>query len=74
MIFTPAHASWLNQAELLLSAFAERYLQRGDWASRDALVEHLDASWPGYNRFCAHPFSWSWTRARMHSWVDRHLS
>ena len=73
VIFTPAHASWLNQAELLLRAFAERYLRRGDWASRDELIEHLDASWPEYNRFYAHPFTWSWTRAKMRSWVDRHL-
>ena len=27
--FTLAHASWLNQAELLLRAFSERYLKRG---------------------------------------------
>jgi transposase len=33
VLFTPAHASWLNQAELLLRAFTERYLQRGDWAA-----------------------------------------
>jgi transposase len=74
VLFTPAHASWLNQAELLLRAFTERYLQRGDWASRDELIEHLNASWPEYNRFYAHPFTWSWTRAKMRSWVDRHLS
>ncbi|ATB28123.1 endonuclease DDE [Melittangium boletus DSM 14713] len=30
VLFTPAHASWLNQAELLLRAFAARYLHRGD--------------------------------------------
>ena len=29
--FTPAHASWLNQAELLIRAFAPRYLKRGSW-------------------------------------------
>jgi hypothetical protein len=43
------------------------------WASRDELIKHLDASWPEYNRFHAHPFTWSWTRAKMHSWVDCHL-
>ncbi|WNG51601.1 IS630 family transposase [Archangium minus] len=74
VLFTPAHASWLNQAELLLRAFAAHYLQRGSWASRDELIEHLDASWPEYNRLYAHPFTWSWTRAKMHEWVDRHLS
>jgi hypothetical protein len=74
VLFTPAHASWLDQAELLLRAFGARYLQRGDWASRDELIEHLNASWPEYNRLYAHPFTWSWTRTKMHRWVDRHRS
>ena len=65
--FTPAHASWLNQAELLLRAFGARYLQRGRLGQPLELVAHLDASWPEYNRFYAHPFTWSWTRAKMHS-------
>lgn len=71
---TPAHASWLNQAELLLRAFKERYLTRGDWCSRRALIDHLNASWPEYNRLFAHPFTWSWTRQKMHRWLDRHFS
>jgi hypothetical protein len=74
VLYTPAHASWLNQAELLLRAFSARYLQRGDWASRSELIGHLEASWPEYNRLYAHPFIWSWTRSKMHAWVDRHLA
>jgi hypothetical protein len=72
ILFTPAHASWLNQAELLLGAFTERYLKRGEWSSRQQLIEHLQASWPEYNRLYAHPFTGSWTRRRMHKWVDEH--
>ena len=30
--FTPAHASWLDQAELLIKAFGDHYLKRGVWA------------------------------------------
>lgn len=74
VLFTPAHASWLDQAELLLRAFGARYLQRGNWASRSELIDHLNASWPEYNRLYAHPFTWSWTRTKMHRWVDRHQS
>ncbi len=59
VVFTPVHAFWLNQAELLLGAFAERYLKRGDWHSRQQLIEHLKASWPEYNCLYAHPFTWS---------------
>ncbi len=74
VLFTPAHASWLDQAELLLRAFKARYLQRGSWKSRAELCAHLDACWPEYNRLYAHPFTWSWTRVKMHQWVDRHGS
>ncbi len=69
---TPAHASWLNQAELLLRAFKERYLTRGEWNSRTALIEHLNMSWPEYNRLFSHPFKWSWTTLKMDEWLARH--
>jgi DDE superfamily endonuclease len=74
VLVSPAHASWLNQAELLLRAFAARYLHRGSWTSRAALIAHLDASWPEYNRLYAHPFTWSWTRSKLHEWVTRRSS
>jgi hypothetical protein len=74
VLFTPAHASWLNQAELLLRAFSAHYLQRGDWASRSEFIAHLEAGWPEYNHLYAHPFTWSWTRSKMRKWVDRHRS
>jgi hypothetical protein len=71
-LLTPARASWLDQAELLLRAFAERYLNRGDWKSQQAMIAHIEASWPEYNQLFAHPFVWSWTRHKMHAWLDRH--
>ena len=70
-LVTPAHASWLNQAELLLRAFSERYLNRGSWHSRQQMLEHLDTSWREYNELFAHPFTWSWTRQQMHQWAAR---
>jgi hypothetical protein len=70
-LVTPPHAGWLNQAELLLRAFSERYLKRGDWKSRQQLIEHLDAGWREYNERFAHPISWSWTRQKMRQWVAR---
>lgn len=71
VLFTPAHASWLNQAELLLRAFEARYLKRGEWASRQALIEHLLVSYPEYNQLFAHPFEWLWTRRDMDKWIER---
>jgi hypothetical protein len=71
VLVTPAHASWLNQAELLLRSFASHYLDRGDWSSQEQMIDHLDASWPEYNRLFAHPISWSWTRRDMYKWIEK---
>ena len=68
---TPPHASWLNQAELLLKSFEVHYLQRGTWESRQQLIDHLYASAPEYNRLWAHPINWSWTRRDLHQWAEK---
>ena len=69
---TPAHASWLNQAEMLVRAFGGRYLRRGSWATREGFIEHVMASWLEYNRRYAHPFDWTWTNDRMRKWFAEH--
>jgi transposase len=69
VVFTPAHASWLNQAELLLRSFEAHYLRQGSWNSRRELIEHLCNSAPEYNRLFAHPIQWSWTRRNLRDWV-----
>lgn len=71
VLFTPAHASWLNQSELLLRGFGERYLKRGEWRSRCALIDHLLGSCDEYNRLFACPIAWTWTRRKMRQWVER---
>jgi hypothetical protein len=72
--FTPAHASWLNQGELLIRAFGHRYLKRGSWKSREELIEHVLTSAPEYNRLYAHPFNWTWTNQKMRQWFANHAS
>ena len=74
LLFTPAHASWLNQAELLLKSFDVRYLQRGQWESRQQLIDHLFASTPEYNRLWARPIHWSWTRRDLREWIQKKSS
>jgi len=69
---TPAHASWLNQAELLVGAFGCRYLKRGSWSNQEEFVKHVLASAPEYNRLYAHPFEWTWTNQQMRQWFARH--
>ena len=70
VLFTPSHASWLNQAELLLRAFASHYLDRGSWQTRGAMIGHLLASRVEYNQYFAHPFDWEWTRHDFHYWLN----
>ncbi len=70
--FTPVHASWLNQAELLNGAFEYHYLKRTSWRSREEFMDHVSAAEPEYNRRYAHPFEWTWTNQQMRRWFEEH--
>ena len=70
VLFTPPHASWLNQAELLLRAFSARYLDRGDWISRRHFLQQLPVKVREYNERFAHPFQWSWSRRNFRDWLE----
>ncbi len=69
--YTPPHASGLNQAELLLRAFADKDLDRFDPHSRQHLIDHLNASWPEDNQRFARPFDWSWTCRDLYAWARK---
>jgi hypothetical protein len=69
---TPVHASWLDEAELLINAFGYRYLRRGSWRSRTEFIDHMAAAWPEYNRLYAHPFEWTWSSPKMRQWAQKH--
>jgi hypothetical protein len=70
--YTPVHASWLNQAEILIHTFRHYYLKRQSWTSRDEFIQHVMASWPEYNRRYAHPIEWTWTNYKMRQWFEKH--
>ena len=70
VMFTPANASWLNQAEALLEAFSERYLIRGSWCSRSTMLQHIFESTQEYNQQFAHPFEWKWTCHKFRYWLN----
>jgi len=70
--YTPAKASWLNQAEILIHAFKHYYLKRASWKSQEEFRTHVMASWPEYNHRYAHPFEWTWTNQKMRQWFARH--
>jgi len=56
---TPKHASWLNQVELFFSILTRRLLKRGEFASRDELVERIMNFITDHNR-TARPFAWTY--------------
>jgi hypothetical protein len=69
---TPAHAWWLNQAEMLVKAFGGRSFKRGSWETREGFIKHVLASWPEDNERHAHPFNWTWTNDRMRKGFAEH--
>lgn len=70
--YTPAHASWLNQAEILINRFSHHYLKRQSWPDREAFIEHVLASGREYNDRYATPIEWTWTNAKMRQWFEKH--
>ncbi|MCC9311731.1 IS630 family transposase [Kitasatospora sp. RB6PN24] len=57
--WTPPHASWLNQVELFFSALTRRVLRHGDFASRDDLIEKLEAYTIRHNE-TTKPYRWTY--------------
>lgn len=70
--FTPAHASWLNQAEIGINRYSHYYLKRRSWSSRDEFIRHALESKAEYNRLYAEPIEWTWTNHKMRRWFDKH--
>lgn len=70
--YTPANASWLNQAEILIHAFKHYYLKRASWKTQEEFRTHVMASWPEYNHRYAHPIEWVWTNRKMRQWFAKH--
>jgi transposase len=57
--YTPCHASWLNMIEIFFSILTRRMLRRGDFASREDLIEKITTFIKTYNR-TAKPFRWTY--------------
>lgn len=70
VLWTPVDGSWLNQAESLLEAFSERYVLRGNWNSRELMIQHIIASRLAYNQHYACPFAWHWSVRAFQYWLN----
>ena len=59
-VFTPKHASWLNQVELFFSILARRLLKHGAFTSPHDLAVQMLTFVEHYN-LTAKPFAWTYT-------------
>ncbi len=57
--WTPPHASWLNQVELVFSALTRAVLRNGGFTSRNDLIEKIDA-WTIRRNEHARLFRWTY--------------
>lgn len=64
--YTPKHASWLNMIEIFFSIITRRMLRRGDFASRQDLIDKLLAFIDTYNH-TAKPFRWTYDAKLLHA-------
>lgn len=60
LVFTPTHASWLNQVEIFFSILTRRLLRHGQFTGPDDLSTQMLAFVERYN-LTARPFAWTYT-------------
>jgi len=58
-VYTPIHASWLNQIEVWFSILERRVLRYGDFDDADALKQEVLGFIAHWNKHEAHPFRWT---------------
>jgi hypothetical protein len=70
LVHLPAHASWLDQAEIYFSVVQRKALTPNDFTSLDQIRDRLAAFEIRYNAI-ARPFSWKFTRTDLHDLLRR---
>jgi transposase len=70
LIHLPAHASWLDQAEIYFSVVQRKALTPNDFTGLDQIRERLAAFETRYNAI-ARPFDWKFTRADLSELLHR---
>jgi len=70
LIHLPAHASWLDQAEIYFSIIQRKALTPNDFTSLNQIRDRLAAFETRYNQI-ARPFTWKFTRADLNDLLRR---
>jgi len=60
-VYTPKHASWLNQIEIWFSILVRRLLKRASFSSKENLRQRLLQFIEYFNTTMAKPFKWTYT-------------
>ena len=60
-VYTPKHASWLNQVEIWFSILSRRLLRRGNFLSLEQLRARILSFIEFFNKTMAKPFKWIYT-------------
>ncbi|MCH9682256.1 MAG: IS630 family transposase [Deltaproteobacteria bacterium] len=59
-VYTPKHASWMNQVEIWFSILQRRVIRHGDFVSPEAQRRRILGFIWCWNRREKHPFRWTW--------------
>jgi hypothetical protein len=59
-LYTPKHASWMNQIEIWFSILVRKVIKRGNFTSAHDLKRKVLAFIEYYNRTMAKPFKWTY--------------
>ena len=70
-VYTPIHASWLNQVEIWFGILHKRVLRYGSFESVEQLVDRVCGFMQHWNDFEAHPFRWKFRGFRTKSDLRR---
>lgn len=66
-VYTPKHASWMNQIEVFYSILQRRVLRYGSFISEGHLEREMVGFIRHWNRREAHPFRWTFTGKFTHT-------
>lgn len=66
-VYTPRHASWLNQVEIWFSILSRRALKRASFASLEDLEKRLRDFIAYFNAVLAKPFRWTYAGKPLHT-------
>jgi putative transposase len=60
-VYTPKHASWLNQIEIWFSILVRRLLRRASFSSKEDLRQRILHFIEYFNETMAKPYKWTYT-------------